>query len=332
MSSAWMDYIQSLWLTLRIVSIHAFVFYINVYLLLPKLMEKNRYAQYFLSIVALLFLVYFLREMLSHVIPFDPAERIRQFRKMTPPPEGMKMPRPFDRRPGVNPRVVMDIISVVAVLFVSTTYWLTQQTRKRKQAEVSLKNENLNTELRLLKSQINPHFLFNALNNIYSMSFTNQKNAPDMIMKLSDMLRYVLYESNESRVSLAREVDYIHNFIDFQKLKLDGEPNIIIDINVTNHALLVEPMLFIPFIENSFKHSNLESDSGWIKMLLNSDKQQITFEISNSKPQQTYSKDNTSGIGLENVKKRLQLLYPEKHELIIEDKVDSFTAKLVILV
>ncbi|UII25491.1 histidine kinase [Fulvivirga maritima] len=328
-SSAWMDYVQSLWLTLRIIGVHALIFYINVYVLLPKLMEKNRYILYLLSIISLLIAIYFFREFIHHFFPIDPPERFQGLRDM-PPPRPDHRPDKFVRTFRISPRVIMDNISSVAVLFISTTFWLTMQTRKRQEAEADIKNENLNTELKLLKSQINPHFLFNALNNIYSMSFTSQEKAPDMIMKLSDMLRYVLYESNENKVSLDKEIEYIHNFIDFQKLKIEGEANIDLNIKVTNTALPVEPMLFIPFIENSFKHSNLESDNGWLKITLISKEEQILFSISNSRPVQNYSKDKTSGIGLENVKKRLELLYPNKHELIIEEEADSFTVNLTI--
>lgn len=330
-STAWGDYGLGLLVTFRVISLHALVFYLNVYLLLPKLMDKNKYALYLLSIVLLLVVVYFARELLENPKPAFKPENFEAFREgppsMKPPPENFRGRAPFFR---INPRIVMDLITSVAILFISTTFWLAQQAGKRKQAETNLKNENLNTELKLLKSQINPHFLFNALNNIYSLSFTHEKKAPDMIMKLSDMLRYVLYESNESKVPLEKEIEYIENYVDFQKVKIEGDSNIDVDLNVDSPSLLVEPMLFIPFIENSFKHSNIDSADGWVKMQLSTIENDILFVISNSKPQKPYSKDTTKGIGLENVKKRLQLLYPDKHELSFEEMDNSFVVKLVI--
>lgn len=330
-STAWGNYLVGLFVTVRIISLHAFVFYINVYLLLPKLMDKNKYVLYLFSILLLLVVVYFARELLEYPKPGFRPEHFEEFRGnpslMKAPPEEFNRKNPFFR---INPRVVMDIITSVAILFISTTFWLAQQAGKRQKEEANLKNENLNTELKLLKSQINPHFLFNALNNIYSLSFTQEKRAPDMIMKLSDMLRYVLYESNESKVTLEKEIEYINNYIDFQKVKSEGDTNINVDIDVDMSSLLVEPMLFIPFIENSFKHSNIESNNGWVKMKLTTKENDIIFEISNSKPRKVYSKDLTKGIGLENVKKRLQLLYPNLHDLFIEETSDLFNVKLVI--
>lgn len=192
-------------------------------------------------------------------------------------------------------------------------------------------NENLQTEMKFLKSQINPHFLFNALNNIYSLSVTRSEQAPNMILKLSGMLRYVLYESNGKKVPLGKEITYIENFIDFQLLKIEGEPQVRIDFERVDQNLQVEPMLFIPFIENSFKHSNIEDlENGWMNITLETIDSRILFKIKNSIPQKAYSKDRSGGIGLQNIRKRLELLYAGKHELIIHENENAFTVHLTI--
>ena len=194
-----------------------------------------------------------------------------------------------------------------------------------------MKSETLEAEMKFLKLQTNPHFLFNSLNNIYALAYTNSPKAPEMIMKLSEMLRYVLYESNEKKVPLSKEIDYIANFISFQLLKIEGEANITVDLDNVDANAEVEPMLFIPFIENSFKHSKIENtEKGWVNIRLSSQDNRIELVVSNSKPPGDFAKDKTGGIGLANVKKRLQLLYPGKHELAVEEKEQSFDVHLII--
>ena len=176
-------------------------------------------------------------------------------------------------------------------------------------------NENLISEMRFLKSQINPHFLFNALNNIYSLAFRKSDHTPEMIMKLSEMLRHVVYDSSNS-VSLNKEVAYIKNYIDFQTLKLGNEKGVTFDHEGINDRLVLEPMLLIPFIENAFKHSNIEdSDDGSIDIKLSTEGTVIRLEVRNTFSESTQTKDHTPGIGMQNVQQRLNLVYPEKSKL-----------------
>nr|WP_271711498.1 histidine kinase [Marinigracilibium pacificum] len=231
-------------------------------------------------------------------------------------------------RPFLNPRLVVKLLVYLAVLFVSTIIWIVQQAREREKIIQKQKNEQLSNELKLLKSQINPHFLFNALNNIYSMSVTNEQTTPEMILKLSEMLRYVLYETVEDRVRINKEVEYIQNYVDFQRLKDDEFQNIGFYSNIKNNELLIEPMLFIPFIENAFKHGNIHQDNGVVDIRLISTDNEIQFSIINSKPSTQLNKDKASGIGIRNVKERLNLLYPNSHKLEINDSDTSFSVNL----
>jgi len=207
---------------------------------------------------------------------------------------------------------------------------LRQKQLKQEQEASILKSENLETELKFLKSQINPHFLFNALNNIYTLAYIKATEAPDMILKLSDMLRYILYDCTTEEVPIAKEINYLKNYIELQQLKADD-----IDIQVTIDdfapQVKIAPMLLIPFIENSFKHSKIEdTKQGWIRIALLQQDQQICFRVSNSKPSQSFTKDKVGGIGLQNVKRRLELLYPQKHDLQIVEKADSFRVTLLL--
>lgn len=205
---------------------------------------------------------------------------------------------------------------------------LRQQQLQQEQEASVLKSENLETELKFLKSQINPHFLFNALNNIYTLTYIKDKEAPGMILRLSDMLRYILYDCTSEDVSIAKEIDYLKNYIELQQLKADD-----IDIKVTidefGSGVTIAPMLLVPFVENSFKHSKIEdTKEGWITVELIRQAQQICFRVCNSKPSKEFTKDKVGGIGLQNVKRRLELLYPQRHHLQIEEEEDSFRVTL----
>lgn len=316
-------YVAAIPLVMRTLIIQAGIFYLNTGILLPRLMERNRFLAYILSVILLVVGASLLYEF-TNDWPF-----IRNaFIALRPP----HRPRfPHGHRPIWGPWFITNMFSSLAILFVSTTYWAITQARKRLQWEFSMKNENLQTELKFLKSQINPHFLFNALNNIYSLSYTHSEKTPEMIMKLSNMLRYMLYENNERKVSLREEITYIRHYIDFQLLKIEGSPRLEIDMDQADGSLMIEPMLFIPFIENSFKHSNIEDTKhGWIKLQLRTEGKKVYFHISNSIPARTYTKDVVGGIGLQNIRKRLELLYPGKHQLNITSHDQVFEVDLQI--
>lgn len=200
--------------------------------------------------------------------------------------------------------------------------------RKEKEAAV-LRNEKLEAELKFLKSQINPHFLFNALNNIYTLTVIRSEQAPGNLLKLSGMLRYMLYECKADQVPLQKEIEYLRHYIDLNLLKDSRGLNVDVELDESQPQLSIAPMLLIPFVENAFKHSKVEDRStGWIKISLKTGAGFILFEVRNSMPQSDYTKDPASGIGLINVRRQLELLYPERHELNIEPGPDEFFVSL----
>ncbi|WP_276390990.1 sensor histidine kinase [Eudoraea chungangensis] len=209
------------------------------------------------------------------------------------------------------------------------TFWFAQ---KKDKETVKNKNEALKTELKLLKSQINPHFLFNSLNNIYALSVINSDKTQQSISYLSDMLRYVLYECEQERVPLSKEITYIENYIKLYALKSSRPFPISTDFDIQDGTIMVAPMLFIPFMENALKHSNIEKRQGtFIKIAIKATNAEVQLRIENSIPKETIYKDKVGGIGLENVKRRLQILYPQKHTLHIHNN-GTFIVKLVIRV
>ena len=202
---------------------------------------------------------------------------------------------------------------------------------KKRELEKELKTHQLEAELRFLKAQVNPHFLFNALNNIYSLSFTESKKTPEMILKLSDMMSYMLYDCKNEKVKLSSEIDYLKNYIALQQLKKDGELNIEFKLNGDTKNVFITPMLFIPFFENAFKHGNLEDmENGWLKSELKMENGVLEFNISNSIKSLKKINKEKGGVGLENIRDRLRLLFPEKHELKIKKEEGFFCVNLKI--
>ncbi len=197
---------------------------------------------------------------------------------------------------------------------------------QERQNELLLQNRS--AELSFLRSQINPHFLFNSLNNVYTLVYQNSANALPSISKLSELLRYMLYEKAEL-VSLVKEVQYLLNYIDLQLMRYNFEVAKQINIHITpNSGLLIAPLTLIPFVENAFKHGDLKDAEQPLLINISVENDRLNFTVVNKKS--NFNKDETGGIGLDNVKKRLMLIYEDKHKLNIEETADLFTVVLCI--
>jgi len=195
-----------------------------------------------------------------------------------------------------------------------------------------LKEQKLSTELQALKGQINPHFLFNSLNSIYSLSLDNEKITPKIILKLSDLLRFMLYEANEEKVSLKKELNYLENYIEIQKLRVPENTDIQLIKEGDIHQHKIVPLLLIPLVENGFKHG-IKGDikNAFIHISYNIINTDFIFSVKNNKGYVDEVEGNKfKGIGLKNVKRRLELLYPNKHEISINDLEKEFQVQLKI--
>ncbi len=193
--------------------------------------------------------------------------------------------------------------------------------------------QKLEAELKLLRGQINPHFLFNTLNNLYALSLDKSDKTPNLILKLSDLMRYMLYDCRDSYVLIDKEISFIKNYLELEKIRIGEKANVDMKVNGSTGLQQIAPLLFIPFIENAFKHgTNRQLNHSFIRIIFDLEKQGvIKFSIENSKEDKEYLKDKKySGIGIENVKKRLTLLYPEKHSLKISDNQNVFKVELIL--
>jgi len=226
--------------------------------------------------------------------------------------------------------VIRSLFLLLMANFISITLYLSNTVRQQAIREKNLREEKLGTELKLLKAQINPHFIFNALNNIYALTYTQSEKAPDSVLKLSEMLRYVFYDCSKDTVKLKDEIQYIENFISLQRMKSEHEQNIRFDYSEASGSQAISPMLFIPFIENAFKYSKIEElEDAWIQIRLSTQSGRIHFWIENTVPE-AGKPARGQGMGIPNVRQRLEVLYPKRHTLKIDEKDLRFTVNLEI--
>ena len=277
------------------------VFYLNLLFLLPRLQHRSKA---FIGINIILVIL----SSMGHTVgeSFSPEESINHV---------------FD----IEPLLAHAFPSVLSIFgaFILHTYYKKEENEK-KELEI------IKAEKNFLTQQINPHFLFNTLNNIYSLSIINDKKAPDALLQLSHMLDYSLYGSREERVSIQQEIEYISNFIELYKLRDDDISSIEFDFHQCLPQSKITPMLLLPFVENAFKHGDLESSANsFIKIAIESSQNEILFSCVN-----TYTKgkkvDHIGGIGITNVSRRLELLYPKAHSLDIKQDLTTFSVTLKI--
>ncbi len=218
------------------------------------------------------------------------------------------------------------MLTNVLFLFLSTALKFSVDWFLNERIQRNLENQRLSAELAFLKSQINPHFLFNSLNSIYSLAYQKSDTTPEAILKLSEIMRYMLYESNDGKVDLARELQYLQNYIDLQKIRFGSKA--FVDFKITGEvgAQKIVPLLLIAFIENAFKHGVANDPSAPLRLLINLDGVNLYFYTENKKHMN--NRDMEGGIGLQNVKRRLDLLYPGKYKLDIQDRPDTYTCEL----
>ena len=216
-----------------------------------------------------------------------------------------------------------------------TIDWLLHQ-RDRKE----LQTQNMQSELKFLRSQINPHFLFNTLNSLYALTLKKSDKAPEIVIKLSEMMRYMLYECNERQVPLRKEVQYIRNYVDLEMLRQGQKVRIDFDVRGEISDQMIAPLIFTPFLENSFKHGVNQISEGFVDIVLDVRDKNVILQIENSKPPKQPALNHkrsgeaggvpSGGIGLANVRRRLDLLYPESYALKITEEPEKYKVNLTL--
>lgn len=289
----------------------ALMVYLTNYVLIPKLLYKKQYFWFGLSFIIMIFISSIIKmNILGHVL--DNATLLNL--------TGNLKARIYDN---VIPHFFLVLSGAAVKLMMDYT--------RMQQRMVEMAKEKADAELNFLKSQINPHFLFNSINSVYFLIDKNNSEARDALHKFSAMLRYQLYEMNGKSIFLEKEINYLKDYIDLQKLR--KEDNFSVTLNCTPNLsnISVEPLLLIPFVENAFKHiSHHKTAPNLIKIDIAFKNNVLQFNILNTKDRFEKTTETHTGIGLANVKRRLELLYPGRHELKISNGIDTFTAALMI--
>lgn len=226
-------------------------------------------------------------------------------------------------------RSVKGIIALVLVTAISTGYGLLSYVAVQEKMQQEKQKERLKSELSFLRSQISPHFIFNILNSIVYLIRSKSDLAEPVTLKLSDLMRYMLYESENNQIPLEKEILYVENYIELQKVRFEDDVAIWYKLEGTPHSQIIEPMLLIPFVENAFKHGVGMVLEPTIDIDLKITEKDLFFVVKNKISQElSEDKDDSSGIGLKNVQRRLELLYPNSHHLEINKKDGWFMVTL----
>jgi hypothetical protein len=294
--------------------------YLMMYVLIPRYLLKAKYGYFFLFFAySLLFSIWL--ESLIFSIAFI---TIAEYKVVN------LNPSTFD--------VFFLIVSMYLVVFLASAIKLLRQWYEIRQAHQQLQTVHLEAalklkeaELHLLKAQFHPHFLFNTLNNLYGLTLEKSDQAPSVVLKIADLLDYLLYKCNVPKVALEQEIMHIENYIALEKLRYHKlNLNFVVKGNTKNK--FIAPMLILPFIENGFKHGLSKALAcGKLTMELSVEDKWMTLQVENSKTTETFAQGYSEGIGLQNVKKRLSLLYKDKHSLQILEKESAYIVNLQLL-
>jgi sensor histidine kinase YesM len=223
------------------------------------------------------------------------------------------------------------IITNITTLLISLLYQLVRSRIRLKQRETALLVEQREARIQFLRAQMNPHFLFNTLNNIYSLAVMRSEKTAPLVLRLSDLLRYVIYDAQQDKVALAKEVAMLEEYLELYELQYETPKDIVFNYQLPRNEFLIEPLLLIPLVENCFKHSDLaENEEGFVHLELLVREDKITFKADNSFNPLQRQKDEQGGVGLENIRRRLALQYPDQHQLMMEQGENRFHIQLEI--
>jgi len=292
------------------------IFYVNYTLLVPQLVrDRKKYGMYVAAIALLIIGMAAVKTMLASL---NSGIILTEYNSET------KALMPINILAYSLKAIFMSgFFIVVSTLIKFAVDWFSNERIQR-----NLETEKKDMELQFLKSQLNPHFLFNSLNNIYSLAYQKSDKTADAILKLSEIMRYMIYESNDSWVSLNKEIQYVQSYIDLQRLRFKNGAAVEMILNGEIDNQQIVPLILISFVENAFKHGVADDPEDPIRINLIANQKILNFSVQNKKNKN--NKDSMGGVGLNNVERRLQLLYPDRYKLNIVNSATHYTSELML--
>jgi two-component system sensor histidine kinase AlgZ len=286
------------------------VAYLNYFVFLPRFLERKKVGRYLIEFLVPFAVLMLIRVHLQRYMVDGYTHQVHYFYSST-----------FIIQASATSLFI--VIFVAMLRFAKD--WFEFEARKKE-----IENEKLTAELTFLKAQINPHFLFNTLNNLYYLAYSKSENTTEVIAKLSQMMRYMIYESNHSRVLLSREIEYMQNYISLERLRLNNQIPIKFEVDGKVEDVWITPLIFITFLENAFKHGVTNNNpNAWVNVSIRLENKTCIYRVENSKIMNAQiDNGGKSGIGLQNVKRRLELSYPGQYQLDVDDKSDRYAVEL----
>jgi two-component system LytT family sensor kinase len=308
------------------------LFYFNTYFLAPKLYLKKQYLFYGLSILALL-------AVFSYLQPFHKMvdrERFSPGRENKFPPEmpagstelRLKKERPGPGEPEPFHFDITGLFLFIMVVTLGLAIQSVRQWHKTEQRALQAEADKANAEVSFLKAQINPHFLFNTLNSIYALAIMKSDDTATAVVKLSGMMRYLVSESQQDLVPLEKEISYINDYIDLQKMRLGNTVDFSYELEGSFFGKNIAPLILITFVENAFKYGVNPEENSLIRIRLSIEESKLLLMVKNNKVNTTIREIENTGLGIRNTRDRLQFLYPDSHMLQIADNEKDFTVTL----
>ncbi|MFT3679645.1 MAG: histidine kinase [Ferruginibacter sp.] len=284
--------------------IYVVFFYINALVLLPRFIYKVKYRQYSILVTLAFCLILFITWLILFSLMGQQGFNLRR-------------------------HILFNFFFFLFILAASIAYALIKERATAERLTREKENENLKTELSLLRSQASPHFMFNVLNNMVALARKKSDLLEPSLLKFSSLMRYMLYEADENKVSLEKETEYLQSYIDLQQQRFGKNVQVNVHMPRPDRLYEIEPMLLIPFVENAFKHGTGIIENAQIDISLSAENNRLSFSVKNKyNPLSTEEKDNTSGIGLVNVKRRLELLYGNNQHLQVTKDGEWFSILL----
>ncbi|MBL0684229.1 sensor histidine kinase [Aquimarina mytili] len=292
------------------------MFYANYSLLAPRLLLKKKIIAYILISIAVIVSFNFIANSFLMITPLDRMEYFIRLEEDFPPIKNLR-------------NVIRGIFSL-AFFLLGGIFRLMVDFYKRDKLSKETDAQRTKTELQFLKAQLNPHFLFNSLNSVYSLVRTKSNNASEAVLTLSELMRYMLYEANQEIVPLIKETEYIKNYVALQRLRLSNSEDVRLSIKGEYEKKKIYPLLLISFIENAFKYGTDFKGVTDIEIKIRVNQNKLTFNVNNIIG--VYRKNiDSSGVGLTNIKNRLELLYPDLHTLEIKEENDRYIVDLTLI-